>query len=305
MERHAGAVAPAQSLVDTRVSRGGHGRARRNTRAHVRRSRLQDGQPRAVEPPADRPDPGRTGRPVCSGARARGHTRVRTGAMEPPDRDSEAVAATTRGDVDGELRLRRGDHRLGVRRERRRTACRGEGLPGRRRWSPASGGRTRTSRRASGICRASCGFPRRSCTGSRESSTSTTCSSSPARASAAGRTSTPTRCTSRRSSSSTRRSGRASPTGPTSWRRTSTRQRGCSASCATRTCRPTSIASCSRSRPRWEEARRSTRPRWASTSGAPASRPTIRTSAASGRAAPVASRAASATSAAATTPRTS
>ena len=30
----------------------------------------------------------------------------------------------------------------------------------------------------------------------------------------------PTRCTSRRSSSSTRRSGRASPTGPTSWRRT-------------------------------------------------------------------------------------
>ena len=96
--------------------------------------------------------------------------------------------------------------------------------------------------------RVSCGSPRQSCTGSRGSSTSTTCSSSAAPASAAGRTSTPTRCTSRRSSSSTRRSGRASPTGPTSSRRTSTRRRGCSASFATRTCRPTSIASCSRSR---------------------------------------------------------
>ena len=32
----------------------------------------------------------------------------------------------------GELRLRRGDHRLGVRRKRRRAARRGEGLPGRR-----------------------------------------------------------------------------------------------------------------------------------------------------------------------------
>ena len=100
-------------------------------------------------------------------------------------------------------------------------------------------------------------------------------------------------------------SGRASPTGPTSWRRISTRRRGCSASSATRTCRPTSIASCSRSRPRWAEARRSTRRRSASTSAARASRPTIRTSAASGRGAPAASRAASATSAAATTPRTS
>ena len=51
--------------------------------------------------------------------------------------------------------------------------------------------------------------------------------------------------------------------------------------------------------------RRSTRPRSASTSAAPASRPTIRTSAGSGRAAPAASRAATATSAAVTTPRTS
>ena len=51
-----------------------------------------------------------------------------------------------------------------------------------------------------------------------------------------------TRCMSLRSSSSTRRDGRASPTGPTSSRRVSTRQRGCSASFATRTCPPTSIA---------------------------------------------------------------
>ena len=49
----------------------------------------------------------------------------------------------------------------------------------------------------------------------------------------------------------------------------STRRRGCSASFATRTCPPTSIASCSRSRSRWDEGRRSTRRRWASTSGSP------------------------------------
>ena len=49
----------------------------------------------------------------------------------------------------------------------------------------------------------------------------------------------------------------------------STRRGGCSASSATRTCRPTSIGTCSRSRSRWAEARRSTRPRWASTSAAP------------------------------------
>ena len=49
------------------------------------------------------------------------------------------------------------------------------------------------------------------------------------------------------------RSGRASPTGPTNWRRISTRRPGCSASFATRTCPPTSIGSCSRSRSRWDE----------------------------------------------------
>ena len=48
--------------------------------------------------------------------------------------------------------------------------------------------------------------------------------------SAAARTSTPTRCTSRRNNSSTRRAGPASPTGPTSWRRASIRRRECSAS---------------------------------------------------------------------------
>ena len=85
----------------------------------------------------------------------------------------------------------------------------------------------------------------------------------------------------------------------------STRQGGCSASFATRTCRPTSIGTCSRSRSRWGEGKRSTRPRWASTSAARASRPKIRTSAGSDRGAPAASHAATATSAAATTPRTS
>ena len=74
-------------------------------------------------------------------------------------------------------------------------------------------------------------------------------------------------------------SGRTSPTGPTSWRHASTRQRGCSASFATRTCRPTWIGRCNRSRPRSGEGRRSTRLRWACTSGARASRPTIPTSA--------------------------
>ena len=113
------------------------------------------------------------------------------------------------------------------------------------------------------------GCPPRSSTGSRGSSTSTTCSSSPAPASAAARTSMRTRCTSHRSSSSTRRSGPASPTGPTSWRRTSTRRRGCSASSATRTCPPTSTGPCSRSRSRSGEGRPSTRPRSASTSAAP------------------------------------
>jgi cholesterol oxidase len=71
-----------------------------------------------------------------------------------------------------------------------------------------------------------------------------------------------------RSSSSTRRNGRASPTGPTSWRPISTRRHGCSALFAIRTCRPMSIASCGRSRSRWGEGRPSTRPRWVSISGA-------------------------------------
>ena len=91
-----------------------------------------------------------------------------------------------------------------------------------------------------------------------------------------------------------RRNGRASPTGPTNWRRVSTRHAGCSASFATRTCLPTSIGTCSRSRSRWEEGKRSTRPRWVSTSAARASRLKIRTSAVLGRAAPAASHAATA-----------
>ena len=201
----------------------------------------------------------------------------------PPGATVTQPAATTREDrAHGELRLRRGDHRLGVRRQRRRAACRGEGLPGRRHGVRQALEGRRHPEDPVGPAATSCGSPPPSCTGSSGSSTSTTCSSCPVRAWAAARTSTPTRCTSRRSSSSTRRSGRASPTGPTSWPRTSTRRAGCSASSATRTCPPTSTASCSRSRPRWGGGRRSTRPRWASTSAAPASRPTTRTSAASG-----------------------
>ena len=101
------------------------------------------------------------------------------------------------------------------------------------------------------------------------------------------------------------RSGRASPIGPTSWRRTSTRPRGCSASSATRTCPRTSTGPSSRSRTTSAEGRPTTRPHSASTSARRESRPTIRTSAGSGRGAPAASPAATATTAAATTPRTS
>ncbi len=62
------------------------------------------------------------------------------------------------------------------------------------------------------------------CTGFKGSSTSTTCSSSPAQAWAAAPKCMRTPCMSPRSSSSTPRSGRGSPTGPTNWRRVSTRQ---------------------------------------------------------------------------------
>jgi choline dehydrogenase-like flavoprotein len=62
--------------------------------------------------------------------------------------------------------------------------------------------------------------------------------------------------------------GQASPTGPTNWRRVSTRQAGCSASFVTRTCRLTSTATCSRLRSKWGEGNRSTRPRWVSISAA-------------------------------------
>ena len=68
----------------------------------------------------------------------------------------------------------------------------------------ARGGRTRRSRRASGTWRTSSGSPRPSSTVYRGSSTSTTCSSSRVPASAAARTCMRARCTSHRSSSSTR-----------------------------------------------------------------------------------------------------
>src|SRR3954471_13205919 len=95
-----------------------------------------------------------------------------------------------------------------------------------------------------------------------------TCWCSAARESAEDPMSTPTRCTSPRNSSSTHPSRRASQTGPTSWPPATTRRRGCSAPFATRTCPPTSTASCRRLPLRSAEERRSTRRPSVSTSGA-------------------------------------
>ena len=134
----------------------------------------------------------------------------------------------------------------------------------------------------------------------------TTCSSSAAPASAAGRTSTPTRCTSRRSSSSTRRSGRASPTGRD--------ELAPHIDQATRMLGVVSLpvhAHRRRSRHAPGRDRDGTRgdlqpgPGGRLLRHARVSRPTIRTSVASDRGEPAASRAASATSAAAATRRTS
>jgi choline dehydrogenase-like flavoprotein len=139
-------------------------------------------------------------------------------------------------------------------------------------------GRMKTFRRRSGICRTSCGCLPRSCMGSRGSSTAMMYSFSAEQVWAAARMCMPTRCMSRLSSSSMRGNGRASPIGPRSWRRISIRQRGCSGSFATRICLLTWTGFCSRLRSRWGEVRRSTRRRWVCNSGAPGSRPTIRTS---------------------------
>ena len=95
------------------------------------------------------------------------------------------------------------DHRFGLRRQRRRAPRSGEGLPGRRHGVRQAVERRGHAEEPVAPARASSGSPPRSCTGSRGSSTWTTSSSSPAPAWAADRMSTPTRCTSRRSSSST------------------------------------------------------------------------------------------------------
>ena len=79
---------------------------------------------------------------------------------------------------------------------------------------------------------------------------------------------------------------------------------GCSASCATRTCPPTSTGRSSRSRTTSAAGRPTTRRHWRCISARRGSRPTIRTSAGSGRGAPAASPAATATTAVAATPRT-
>ena len=111
---------------------------------------------------------------------------------------------------------------------------------------------------------------------------------------AADLTFTATRCMSRRSSSSTPRNGRASPTGPTNWPLTSTRQGGCSAWSAI-PYMPTDVDRYMQQVAiDMGEGKPSTRPRSASTSGARASKPKIRTSAASGRGGPDASDAATA-----------
>src|SRR5262245_36156172 len=83
-------------------------------------------------------------------------------------------------------RLRRSDHRLGVRRQRGCTPGRGEGLSlgvlDGKRWKDENIPKT------NGIFRVSYGCQKRGCTGSRGSSTWTMCSSSPALAWAAART---------------------------------------------------------------------------------------------------------------------
>ena len=53
--------------------------------------------------------------------------------------------------------LRRGGHRVRVRRQRGRAAAGREGLPGRRSWRPAGGSPTTSSRRPPGGCAGSCG----------------------------------------------------------------------------------------------------------------------------------------------------
>ena len=118
-------------------------------------------------------------------------------------------------------------------------------------------------------------FPGQSCTGFKGSSPWTMCSCSVARALAAARMSMATPCMSLRSNSSTRRDGRVSPTGPTNWRLATTRQGGCSALFATRTCPPTSIATCSRSRSTWGEGETFNKAPVGVYFGSPVSKPTI------------------------------
>ncbi len=123
------------------------------------------------------------------------------------------------------VRLRRGDHRLGLRRKRCRAPCGGEGLPGGRHGGrPALEGRGHSedqlesavilvAPRSGDVRDAKARVPRRRARPLRRRR---------------GRRLAYLRqhaCTSRRSSSSTPRDGQASPTGPTNWRRVSTRRR--------------------------------------------------------------------------------
>ena len=241
------------------------------------------------------------GRPGTSGRASVDHWRDRR--REDPNMNGERTSKET---SHGDVRLRRGDHRLRVRRKRRRAPRRGEGLPSR-----GDGvGQAMEGRRHSEVpvapARASCGSPPPSSTASRGSSTSTTCSSSPAPVSAADRTSTRTRLyvppkqffDAPEWASITDWADELAPAH-----------------------RPGDADARRRSLPLHADRRRSRHAERRDRDGtrgdvqqgagrrllrdAQASRPTIRTSAVSVRGAPAASRAASATSAAATTRRTS
>ena len=144
-----------------------------------------------------------------------------------------------------QFRLRRGDHRLRLRWKRRRAAGRGEGLPRRGHGvrqalegrghpqDPVGSAAVPLVPRGRAVRDPADRVPRRC--------------ARPLRRGRRRRLARLRQHPVRPAEEVLRRAGmgRASPTGPTSWRPTSTRRPGCSASCASRTCPPTSTVSCS------------------------------------------------------------